>query len=81
MGDTQEKAMKVCVEVSKFRLYLAVKLFILQTDHQPLTCLKDAKFWIDRFMRWALALRQYDYNVRGILGKDNVDDLSHLIFD
>ena len=30
--------------VSKFRLHLAGKPFVLQTDHQPLTFLKDAKF-------------------------------------
>ena len=43
--------------VLKFRLYLAGKSFVLQTDHQPLTFLKDAKFRNDRIMRWALALQ------------------------
>ena len=58
--------------VSKFRLYLAGKPFVLQTDHQPLTFLKDAKFRNDRVMRWALALQGYDYTVKDIPGKDNV---------
>ena len=58
--------------VSKFRLYLAGKPFVLQTDHQPLTFLKDTKFRNDQIMRWALALQGYDYTVKDIPGKDNV---------
>ena len=50
--------------VSKFRLYLAGKPFALQTNHQPLNFLKDAKFRNVRIMRWALALREYDYTVK-----------------
>ena len=57
--------------VSKFRLYLAGKPFVLQTDHQPLTILKNAKFRNDRIMRWAVALQEYDYTVKEISGKDN----------
>ena len=69
--------------VSKFRLYLAGKPFVLQTDHQPLTFPKDAKFQNDRIMRWALALQGYDHTVKDIPGKDNVvvDYLSHLVVD
>ena len=69
--------------VSKFGLYLAGKPFVLQTDHQPLTFLKDAKFRNDRIMRWALALQGYDYTVKDIPGKDNVVAyyLSRLVVD
>ena len=40
--------------MTKLRLYLAGKPFILQTDHKPLSYLNQAKFENDRIMRWAL---------------------------
>ena len=58
--------------MTKFRLYLAGKPFILQTDHKPSSYLNQAKFQNDRIMRWALALQGYDYKVESIPGKDNV---------
>ena len=65
-----------CLEIvwgmNKFRLYLAGKPFILQTDHKPLWYLNHAKFQIDRIMRWALALQGYNYKVESIPGKDNI---------
>ena len=41
---TKKECLAIMWGISKFRLYLAGKLFVLQTDHQPLTFLKDAKF-------------------------------------
>ena len=58
--------------VTKFRLYLAGKPFILQTNHQPLAYINKTKYQNDRIMRWALALQGYDYTVQDIPGKDNV---------
>ena len=57
--------------MTKFRLHLAGKPFILQTDHKPLSYLNQAKFQNNRIMRWALALQGYDYKVESIPGKDN----------
>ena len=51
---------------SKFRLLLAGKPFILQTDHLPLTLLNDTKLKNDRIMRWVLALQGYDFTVKNI---------------
>ena len=53
---TEKECLAIVWRISKFCLYLAGKPFVLQTDHQPLTFLKDAKFRNDRIMRWALAL-------------------------
>ena len=52
--------------ITKFRLYLAGKPFILQTDHQPLAYINKTKYQNDRIMQWALALQGYDYTVQGI---------------
>ena len=73
----------ITTTISKFRLYLAGKPFVLHTDHQPLTFLKDAKFRNDRIMQWAVALQEYDYTVKDIPGKDNVvaHYLSRLVVD
>ena len=58
--------------ITKFRLYLAGKPFILQTDHQHLAYINKTKYQNDRIMRWALSLQGYDYTVQDIPGKDNV---------
>ena len=58
--------------ITKFRLYLAGKSFILQTDHQPLAYINKTEYQNDRIMRWALALQGYDYTVPDIPGKDDV---------
>ena len=58
--------------VTRFRLYLAGKPFILQTNHQPLAYINKTKYQNDRTMRWALALQGYYYTVQDIPGKDNV---------
>ena len=58
--------------ITKFRLYLAGKSFILQTDHQPLAYINKTKYQNDRIMRWALTLHGYDYTEQDIPGKDNV---------
>ena len=67
--------------MTKLRLYLAGKPFILQTDHKLLSYLNQAKFRNDRIMKWAQALQGYDYKVESIPGKDNVvaDYLSRII--
>ena len=76
----EKKCLAIVWGVSKFRLYLAGKPFVLQSDHPHLTFQKDAKFRNDRIMRWALALQGYDYTVKDIPGKDNVaaDYLTHI---
>ena len=79
----EKECLAIVWGVSKFRRYLAGKPLVLQTDHQPLTFLKDAKFRNDRIMRWALALQGYDHTVKDIPGKDNVvvDYSSRLVVD
>jgi len=58
--------------VMKFQEYLYGKEFLLETDHQPLQYLREAKYKNGRLMRWALALQPYRFLLRAIQGKDNV---------
>ena len=58
--------------ITKFRLYLAGKPFILQTDHPPLAYINKTKYQNDCIIRWIVALQGYDYTVQDIPEKDNV---------
>ena len=79
----EKECLDIVWGVSKFRLHLTGKPFILQTDHQPLTFLNDAKFKNDQIMRLVLAVQGYDYTVKDIPGKDNMlaDYHSHIVID
>ena len=45
---------------------------MIETDHQPLACLKKSKVANGRIMRWALALQPYRYRIEVIKGSKNV---------
>ena len=68
----EKECLGVVWGITKFRLYLAGKPFILRTDHQPFACTNKTKYQNDHIMRYALALQGYDYTVQDIPGKDNV---------
>ena len=58
--------------ITKFQEYLYGSEFILETDHQPLQYLRQAKFQNGRLMRWTLLLQPYRFLLRAIRGQDNV---------
>ena len=68
----EKECLDIVLGITKFRLYLTGKLFILQTDNQPLAYINKNKYQNNRIMRWALALQGYNYTVQDIPGKDNV---------
>ena len=68
----EKECLSIVWGITKLRLYLAGKPFILQTDHQPLAYINKTKYQNDRIMQWALALQWYYYTVQDIPGKDNV---------
>ena len=46
--------------------------FILETDHQPLQYLRQAKFQNGRLMGWALTLQLFRFVLRANKGCENV---------
>ena len=68
----EKECLGIVLGITKFRLYLAGKPFILQPDHQPLAYINKTKYQKDHIMRWALALQGCDYTVQDIPGRDNV---------
>ena len=66
----EKECLGIVWDITKFRLYLAGKPFILQTEQQLLAYINKTKYQNDRTMRWALALQGYDYSVQDIPGKN-----------
>jgi hypothetical protein len=76
----ERECLAVVWGVKRFMVYLYGTEFTLQTDHQPLTYLDQARFSNSRIMRWAMFLQNYRIRIESIKGKDNVgaDYLSRL---
>ena len=68
----ERECLAVVWGVLKFEPYLYGKEFVIETDHQPLTCIRKSKVANGRIMRWALALQPYRYRLKVIKGVDNV---------
>lgn len=68
----EKECLAVVWGVQKFHQYLYGHEFLLETDHQPLTCLDKSKTENSRLMRWALLLQQYRFRIVTIKGSDNV---------
>ena len=64
--------------ITKFQEYLYGSEFLLETDHQPLQYLRQAKFHNGLLMRWELTLQLYRFLLHAISGRNNVgaDSLS-----
>ena len=58
--------------IDKFKSYLYGKEFVLQTDQQPLTYLRNMRNSNGRLMRWALSLQSLSFRIEYIKGQDNV---------
>jgi len=68
----EREALAIVWGVEKFEKFLYGQHFFLETDHQPLQYIMNAKFQNGRLMRWALALQPYRFTVRAIKGSQNV---------
>ncbi len=75
---TDKEALTVILTCRHFHHYLWGTQFTVITDHQPLTSIFKKKTKSSRMTRWILELREYDYNIQYIKGKDKLvaDQLS-----
>ena len=68
----ERECLAVVWAVQKFEAYLYGREFIIETNHQPLLCLRKSKVANQRVMRWALSLQPYRYRIQAIKGSDCV---------
>ena len=68
----EKECLAVVWAIKKYLQYLYGVEFTLQTDHQPLVYINQAKFENSRVMRWAMYLQNFRIKVESIKGKDNV---------
>ena len=68
----EKECLAVVWALQHFAFYLKGKEFILQTDHQPLTYLRNMQNNNGRLMRWTLTLQSYEFTIQYIPGKENV---------
>ncbi|GFR96677.1 retrovirus-related Pol polyprotein from transposon 17.6 [Elysia marginata] len=76
----ERECLAIVFAVSQFYKYIALKHFVLQTDHRPLLFLKKGRAKNSRLMRWALALQEFSFTLSAIPGMVNchADALSRL---
>jgi len=63
---TEGECLAIVWKITKFQEYVYGTEFFLETDHEPLQYLRQAKFQNGRLMRWALALQPYRFLLRVI---------------
>ncbi|XP_077541014.1 uncharacterized protein LOC144153239 [Haemaphysalis longicornis] len=68
----EKECLAIVWAVKRFNFYLYGRAFTIQTDHQPLTYIRQAQFTNARVLRWALLLQEYDFTIASIKGRDNV---------
>lgn len=68
----ERECLSIVWAVEKFKNYLYGKEFILQTDQQPLTYLRNMRNGNNKLMRWCLSLQAYSFSLDYIKGSHNV---------
>jgi hypothetical protein len=76
----ERECLAVVWACGKFGRYLSGRHFVLETDHRPLTFLRQKGHTNARLLRWALALQDLSFSVVPIPGQFNytADCLSRL---
>ena len=64
----EKECLAIVWGIKRFHLYLYSVPFVLQTDHEPLKYMDDA-----RLLRWAVFLQSYNFKVEAIKGSENVE--------
>ena len=68
----EKECLAIIWAILRFQAFLYGREFVIETDHQPLSCLRKSKVANGRIMRWALALQPYRYRLEVIKGTKNV---------
>ncbi|XP_070180343.1 uncharacterized protein [Littorina saxatilis] len=69
----ERECLAIVWAVDKFSRYLYGQEFMLETDHRPLTYLKQSKLKNGRLTRWALALQEHKFQIVPIAGQSNIE--------
>ena len=62
----EKECLAVVWDIKRFHLHLYGVHFVLQTNHEPLKHMNNAKFANGRLMRWAMFLQSYTFRVEAI---------------
>ena len=68
---TDKEALAIVLACRNFHHYLWGTRFTVFTDHQPLTSVFKRKTKSARMNRWILEMREYNYDIQYVRGKDN----------
>ena len=69
---TSKEAFALVCAVRHWHVYLSGTKFVLNSDHNPLTHLREQKDPRGKFARWISELEEYNYSIHYIPGKFNV---------
>ncbi|GFO39308.1 reverse transcriptase [Plakobranchus ocellatus] len=67
----EQECLAIIFTVGQFYKYLAMRPFVLETDHRPLLFLKSGQAMNSRLLRWCLALQEFSFTLRAIPGSHN----------
>ena len=68
----EKEALAIVFALHTFSKYLFIKPFFIQSDHKPLTFLKQGQTKNARLSRWALSLQQFVFSLSYLEGKKNI---------
>ncbi len=68
---TDKEALAIVLACRNFHHYLWGTRFTVVTNHQPLTSIVKRKTKSPRMNRWILEMREYNYFIQYVKGKDN----------
>lgn len=68
----ESECLSIVWAIETIKYYLYGKEFVLQTDQQPLTYLRNMKNGNGKLMRWSLSLQPYSFSLDYIKGECNI---------